>query len=59
MVAAMMTAMMSNNHYLGHERLQNHEGGSGKKYCKSDETFHYDVLLPRSMHFRRQAVKLN
>jgi len=58
MMTAMMTAMMS-NHYnlLSHKRLQSHQGGSGEKYCKSDETFHYDVLLARSMHFRRQALR--
>jgi hypothetical protein len=34
MVAAMMTAMMSNNHYLGHERRQDCQAGPGKKYCE-------------------------
>jgi hypothetical protein len=30
-VAPMMTAMMSNNHYLGHEGLQDSHAGHAKK----------------------------
>jgi hypothetical protein len=32
MVAAMMTMISPNNHYLGHERLQDRHARSGKKY---------------------------
>jgi hypothetical protein len=36
MVAAMMPAMMSNNNYLGHERLYHCHTGRGKKYSEGD-----------------------
>jgi hypothetical protein len=36
MVTAMMAAMMSNNNYLGHERLQHGYTRGGKKYCEGD-----------------------
>jgi hypothetical protein len=31
MMPAMMTAMMSNHHHLGHQRLQDHHAGRSKK----------------------------
>jgi hypothetical protein len=36
MVAAMMPAMMSNNNYLGHERLYHCDTRRGKKYSEGD-----------------------
>ena len=36
MVAAMMPAMMSNNNYLGHERLYHGHARRGKKYSEGD-----------------------
>jgi hypothetical protein len=36
MVTAMMAAVMSNNNYLGHERLEHCPARRGKKYSEGD-----------------------
>jgi hypothetical protein len=36
MMAMMMAAVMSNNNYLSHKRLQRCHTGRGKKYCEGD-----------------------
>jgi hypothetical protein len=55
MMAMMMAAVMSNNNYLGHERLYHCHAGRGKKYSEGDQTFHFMFLLPLGRHVTRQS----